>query len=141
MSGRRQRGIPCSLAETAVNNPRRPYSRVANAVKSTSSYVDRRHKNNTAVKQFRNRSKNKMQLTEEEINRYTHLTELFEQQRQRLESARETLETLVQRHVSGEDVTSHAYELINSEMLARATFRQELCEQLSDDEVTVEEDD
>ncbi|KAF6777226.1 hypothetical protein AHF37_03475 [Paragonimus kellicotti] len=126
MSEERHRGIPCSLAESAVNDPRRPYSRAANAVKSTLGYMNRRHKNNTAVKQFRSRSKNKMQSIEEEIKRYTHLTELFEQQRQRLESARETLETLVQRHVHGEDVTAHACELINSEMLARVTFRQEL---------------
>ncbi|KAF5406129.1 hypothetical protein PHET_00414 [Paragonimus heterotremus] len=139
MSEQRHREIPCILTETAVNDPRRPYSRAANDMKSTSRYMDRRHRNNTAVKQFRSRSKNKMQLTEEEIKRYTHLTELFKQQRQRLESARETLETLVQRHVHGEDVTAHAYELINSEVLARATFRQELREQLSDDEVTVED--
>ncbi|KAA3679116.1 uncharacterized protein DEA37_0010424 [Paragonimus westermani] len=139
MSEQQHRGIPCSLAETALNDPRRPYRRAANAVKSTSRYVNRRDKNNTAVKQFRSRSKNKMQSTEQEIERYTHLTKLFEQQRERLEAARETLETLVQRHVRGEDVTAYAYELINSEVLARATFRKELREQLSDDEATMED--
>ncbi|GAA47334.1 hypothetical protein CLF_100232 [Clonorchis sinensis] len=113
---------------------RRAYTRTNQSQRSTPNYLRLRSRNNEAVKRFRQKSKNQTRSLEDEISRYQKLALMYESEECRLTTARRNLETLIQRHVRGEEIARRAHDIIESVREARRLFHQELVQLDEDDE-------
>ncbi|CAH8526937.1 unnamed protein product [Schistosoma rodhaini] len=119
-------GVRASEYCPSPSQSRKRYECVPEPMKRTPDYINKRIRNRSAVKRFREKSKTKAKRQEDVKANLILLTRFYDNELIRIKHSKQQLELLLYQHAAHKNIISQLNEILSLEAQARLKFQTQL---------------
>lgn len=110
----------------SLSQSRKRYESVPEPMKRTPDYINKRIRNRSAVKRFREKSKTKAKRQEDVKAHLISLTRFYDNELIRIKHSKQQLELLLYQHAAHKNIIGQLNEILSLEAQARLKFQTQL---------------